>query len=290
MTRIESILAATDFSDDAARAAERAALVAAATGASKLVLLHVLDRSWLDALRERFHADPALGERLAGEARHRLDAAAAALAPRAGLALAPRVESGGVVDAILAAAAGADLLVVGAKGVHPMRDFAIGSTAQRLLRRAGKPVLVVKRAPRGGYRRVLVAVDFSPDSARALDWGQAVAPRVPLELVHFFEVPFEPQMRYAGVGDAVIHAYRQQAKDAAREEMERVIAAAGPAGDVSRVITHGYAPAGLLDRAREFHADLIVAGRRGKSAVEEAFLGSVTQHLLAGAKCDVLVV
>jgi nucleotide-binding universal stress UspA family protein len=290
MARIESILAATDFSDDAARAAERAALLAAATGASQLVLLHVLDRSWLDALRERFHADPALGERLVAEASGRLDALASALAPRAGLTPTARVETGGVADGVLAAAATADLLVLGAKGVHPMRDLAIGSTAHRLLRRVGTPVLVVKRSPRGQYRRLLVAVDFSPHSARALAWGRVVAPRAPLDLVHLFEVPFEPQMRYAGVGEAVIYAYRQQAKDAAREEMERFIAAAGPSADVSRIIAHGYAPAGLLDRSRELGADLIVAGKRGKSAVEEAFLGSVTQHLLAGARCDVLVV
>jgi nucleotide-binding universal stress UspA family protein len=291
MTRIESILVATDFSDDATQSAERAARVAAEVGALQLVLLHVLDRPWLDALRELFHAAPELGEKLAEEARGRLAELGGGLAKRAGLAPTPRLETGGVVDAVLAAAAGVDLLALGAQGVHPMRDFAIGSTAQRLLRRTRTPVLVVKRKPRGPYRRVLVAVDFSPHSAKAFAYGHAVAPRAALNLVHFFEVPFEERMRYASVGDEVIHEYRRQAREAARAEMERFISAARLASaDAYRVIAHGYPPAGLLAQERALGADLIVAGKRGRSLADELLLGSVTQHLLSGSRCDVLVV
>ena len=52
-------------------------------------------------------------------------------------------------------------------------------------------------------------------------------------------------------------------------------------GGVSRVI---------LAKEEELSADLIVIGKHGRSMVEEWLLGSVTRHVLAGSKCDVLVV
>ena len=52
-------------------------------------------------------------------------------------------------------------------------------------------------------------------------------------------------------------------------------------GNVSRV---------MLAQEEQLSADLIVIGKHGRSMVEEWLLGGVTRHVLAGSKCDVLVV
>ena len=67
-------------------------------------------------------------------------------------------------------------MVVGAYGMHPLRDFAIGTCAERLLHRTDRPVLVVKRKPAGPYRQVLAPVDLSPDARAAVSLARQVAP------------------------------------------------------------------------------------------------------------------
>jgi len=62
-----------------------------------------------------------------------------------------------------------DLVVGGAQGEHRLRDFAICTSAERLLRKIRRPVLVVKRRPAGAYRQVLAPVDFSRDAGAELE-------------------------------------------------------------------------------------------------------------------------
>lgn len=290
MIALQSVLAATDFSADARLAAERAALLAAATGMRRGTLLHVLEPPWT----ERF-ARP--GADLAGTRQARLDDAARELAglaedirERRGFALTPEVRAGRALEQILAAGAEFDLLAVGARGSHPLRELALGTTAQRLLRTTRQPVLVVKRAPEAPYRRVLVAVDFSPHAQRALTCARALAPQADISLVHVYEAVFEGKMQYAGVGEDVIEEYRAKARHNAAAQMAQFVAEAGAGADtLPAVIEPGYAPARLREQVRALDADLVVAGRHGKSLTEQLLLGSVTLHLLAESPCDVLV-
>ena len=72
-----------------------------------------------------------------------LAALTAELERESGFAFEPRLARGPVTDALCAAAAGRDLVVVGARGQHPVRDLALGTTAERMVRRSPAPVLVV---------------------------------------------------------------------------------------------------------------------------------------------------
>lgn len=55
------------------------------------------------------------------------------------------------------------------------------------------------------------------------------------------------------------------------------------------VAAHGPAVARILEHAEERDADLIVLGKHGAGMVEELLLGSVTKHVLADARQDVLI-
>ena len=59
-----------------------------------------------------------------------------------------------------------DLVVLGFRGRHCFRDVFLGTTAERVVRKGDRSVLVVRNRPEEAYRRVLVAVDFSPASAQ----------------------------------------------------------------------------------------------------------------------------
>lgn len=278
---MRSVLAATDFSDDARNAALRAGLLAREHGARSGVLLHV---------QPRFMLGPGLDLRAHVAVERALENLAAELQAESGFAFEPRLASGPVVDEICGAAQGHDLIVAGARGLHPLRDFAIGTAAERLLRKSRVPVLIVKRKPAGPYRRALVPVDFSDHSRAALALAARLAPGAELSLAHAFEVPLEGKLQFAGVADEEIYRYRRQARDEAQAAMEALIAQAAVGDRATRLIEHAYAPTLIPETERRIGADLIAMGKHGKDALEELLLGSVALRALAAAQCDVLVV
>ena len=276
---LEALLVATDFSEDAHHAALRAAMLAREHGA-KAALLHV-------APELPFAVELAL--KASGAMERALEALTAELERESGFAFEPRLARGPVTDALSAAAAGRDLAVVGARGQHPVRDLALGTTAERMVRKSPVPVLVVKRRPAGAYRRVLVPVDFSDDSAAALAAAARLAPGSSLDLLHAFEAPFESTLRLAGAPQANIDRHRREARDAARAAMNAMIDKLGLAPRAARILEHGYAPARITETEQRIGADLIAIGKHGKGMAEELLLGSVTLHALSAAACDVLV-
>jgi len=291
MTSLRSLLVATDLSENALHAVERAAMVCMATGATRGVALHVIESAWLDALRHFVTLPAEVEEALAARASAPLFELLASVRGHTGFSLEAKVRVGRVLDTVLAEASECDLLALGMQGSHALREFVLGTTAERLLRLARAPVLVVKRQPQEPYRRVLVAVDLSPHSRAALSWARAIAPRADTCVAHVFLVPFEGMMKYAGVSDDIVSDYRIRARREAESAMESLIHdTAGQPRDLRRYIEHGDHPAAtLLAKVGEFRADLVVAGRHGKSLSEHLLLGSVTERLLGECPCDVLV-
>lgn len=237
---LDAVVIATDFSEHAAYAASRVAVLAEEVNMSKVTVLHILERSCLGSLRQMLRASSSAESERPDFVRRRLAGAVDHVRKRTGLAVESRVAAGGTVSTIHRFAALADLVVIGAQGTHPLRDFLIGSTAQRLLRRTSQPVLVVRRRPEAPYRRVLIAVDFRGNLVSALDYAEILAPRATLNLVHAYHVPFEGKMRYAGASGDVIDSYRAEARTtAARDLAALVLSRTSPA--VKRtLIVHGH--------------------------------------------------
>lgn len=292
MTDFTSILAATDFSTDAGHAVERAAMVCASAGISHGLALHVLESSWLDSLKHFVNLPAQSEQTMVSQASRTLAELVTAVERRSGFRLGSKVVVGSVVDAILEESSSQDLLALGARGTHPLRRFVVGTTAERLVRQASRPVLVVRRAPTAHYRRVLVGTDFSPHSRTALAWSSAIAPQAEIHVVHVFGAPFEGRMLEAGIPEEIVREYRVRAGREAEAEMRLFIETA--AADTDRLqyaVTYGdHAPSALREKAAEIDADLVVAGKHGRSIGEQLLLGSVTLHLLSECHCDVLVV
>ena len=283
----QRFVAATDFSRDAGYACRRAALLAAEHGA-QLELLHVVGKAPLDALRQAFHTKPAHVAKLVGDLRHTLAKGAAVLARKTGASIKAHVEIGTVHDVIAREFRRADLLVIGARGTNPLRDAILGTTAERLLGKCGCPVLVVKRPPERAYDRTLVAVDFSAPSEKALRAALRLAPDAAVTAVHAYDVPFEGKLRLAGVEEERIDAYRFQA---ARKAIAAIRALGAKTGaELAHAVYRGHAPHLILAKERTLRSDLIVLGKAKRSIAKELFLGSVSRHVLADSRADVLVV
>ncbi len=286
---IRSLLAAVDFSADADRAARRAAQLAMQHGAS-LALLHVVESDALDALREWLLPGHDPRAQLADEARGEMDALCARLGSPDGTPARGEVVVGRPLDLLAAHGASADVLVLGARGTHPLRELAVGTTADRLLRLAHQPMLVVRSEPAAAYQRVLALVDFSPSSLAALAAAQRLAAGAQVRLLHGYEVPFEGKLRLAGVDEGEILGWRVQARRHALLELERLAAGLQGTTSAGHMVLDGDVRALFPQAMAQWQPDLVVIGKQGRSALQDLFLGSVTRAVLAESPCDVLVV
>lgn len=291
MTSLKAILAVTDFSAQARHAADRAARLAHETG-SPLTLMHVVPGGPFAELREWLGPDHAMEQRLQDDARQRLQQLAADLQASRHVAAHTLHTCGSVLDDILVEAASLDagLLVVGARGEGFLRRLVLGTTAERLLRLTSVPVLVVRQLPHERYRRVLVAVDFSPWSLQAVALARQLAPLAPLVLLHAFQVPFEEKLHFAGVDSVTIEQYRRQARAQATQRLHALAQDASlPPESWTPCVVEGEASQRIVEQEHEHDCDLVVLGKHGQSAAEQLLLGSVTKHVLAEGSADVLV-
>jgi nucleotide-binding universal stress UspA family protein len=289
MHPIRSVMAATDFSPHASMACGRAALVAAEHEAA-LQLVHVMKQEGLTTLRDWFAPGRDLQAAVAAQAEMQLAASAKQVLDQRGIGANAILRMGQPLEELNAASASADLLVLGSRGNHSLADMAMGTTADRLLRTASRPLLVVRTAPVESYRRVLVLVDFSPASEAAVQAALRLAPRAAIRLLHAFDLPFEGKLRIAGVKEQEIEACRAQFKQRAMEQFRLLLARTGAGERATISIEEGDVRLQFLRVINEFRPDLVAIGKQGQNFISDLLLGSVTRIVLAEAPCDVLVV
>lgn len=284
------LIAATDLSAPARHAVERAARISNEAGGS-LEVLHVADLNPLARLRQLVTRDgDELQQRVTEQATPKLEALRQALHQRWQVQAAVRLLFGPLLKLLSEASASAELLVCGARGESFVRRAVLGSTAERMLSASHCPILIVKQAPHASYRNVLVPVDFSAASLRAIQHARLVAPQAELILLHVFELPFEGEMRYASVDDDTMEHYGTVARQRANEQMRALLKQAGLAPEqVRTLIVHGDPPTRIVEQEQEQDCDLLVMGKHGADALLDWLLGSVTKRVLNDCQSDVLV-
>jgi nucleotide-binding universal stress UspA family protein len=289
---MQHLVTATDLSAIARRAVDRAALIASEVGAS-LDLLHVLDIAPLERLRAFVpEALDALQQRVLDAVLERLEEQARELSDRFHLQVETQVVTGSLPGALAEApeVLAADLLICGASGQGHVRRPLLGSTAERMIGLTRCPMLVVKQIVRQPYGRLLIPIDFSPPSVRAIELARSVAPHADIVLLHVFEVPFEQHLRYADVDEHIIDRYRIDARQDALERMHGVARTAGLDLDAAAcIVLQGYPSACIVEQERQMDRDLIVTGRRGANLLGNFLLGSVTKRVLEESQADVLI-
>jgi nucleotide-binding universal stress UspA family protein len=138
-----------------------------------------------------------------------------------------------------------------------------------------------------GYRLILNATDGSQVSEKATRQAAYLAKMAGAELLilHVVEISFA---WYTG-------AFYQQIVDELREygskALERAAQLAQEQGVRARTTSvDGQSGIAIVRTAEREDADLIVLGAVGRSMVEQALVGSVSQYVVRHAYCPVLVV
>ncbi|WP_175867133.1 universal stress protein [Burkholderia contaminans] len=142
------------------------------------------------------------------------------------------------------------------------------------------------------YTNIMVAMDGSPSSQRALDEGLKVARSCGARLFAVFVVDKSLLITYSGRldPDALLAEIRRDGASVLRQA-ERTIAHAAVNGETELVETElGESIAERLQRyVAERSIDLAVVGTHGRRGVRRLFLGSVAERFLRGSSCPVLL-
>jgi nucleotide-binding universal stress UspA family protein len=280
------ILIATDGSADAHAAAQWLAAFPLPDDTRALVLSAVdLPHSPLDI--------PTIAEfrrSLLDDARRAADEMAAGLKGRVASVETRAVAGDARTEIVrLAEEWGADLIVVGARGLGAFATAVLGSVSLAVARHATCPVLVVRPNPKP-LRSVAIAVDGS-DNAREAARFLARFPlpaSVGVRVVGVVEPPPMPR-----TAPASARAMIQEAVAGVIEERRRALDAALDSAakgfeTATRELPLG-GPAETLERLSA-QVDLIVLGARGLGALKRLLLGSVSERVLRYATCPVLIV
>ena len=204
------------------------------------------------------------------------------------------IDVGPVVRRILERASNvaADLIVVGTHGRGGFDRLALGSVAEKVLRKAACPVLTVPAdAETAGdvlFPTILCAVDFSAASVDVLRIGADLARRYGSHLivVHVVDWPFASSQHHsAAIG------WKNSLEGRASDELSVLVAdIPAPPAEVSQLVVTGTPRDEILACARTRRAGLIVLGVSGRGALERAFLGSTAHGVVRHSECPVLTV
>jgi nucleotide-binding universal stress UspA family protein len=290
--QIKKILVPTDFSEYADRAIETAEGLAKPLGA-EILLLHVLHLPVTAVTPEAGVVPVGFWQDLRKFAQRKIDASRAAI-EKAGVRCSAEILEDVPGFAIAAAAkrTNADLVVMGSRGLSGLKHVLLGSVAERTVRTAECPVLTVKHEEKGGLRlrTIVVPMDFSPASQRALELAKDLAKNAGpahLILVHAYYVPIELEQFLIQQGNPVL----DRLSETVTKDLEKILTGLQDAGISSEYVANRGAPERLIvELAKQKHADLIVMGTHGRRGLAHMLLGSVAERVVRTAECAVLTV
>ncbi len=182
-----------------------------------------------------------------------------------------------------------DLLAMGTHGRSGFNKLLLGSIATKVLHQTDTNALLVRADSQifGGSKSplILVPVDFSDDSLRALGFARLLAGRFEgrLHLMHVVELehtPLEP-------GGLTSRFEKEPALRGKYEEALRDMLA-GSEGDVT--VAEGSVAGEILWWREKLGADLIVLGSRGLKGLKRVLVGSVAEQVTRFSEVPVTIV
>jgi len=289
---VQTVLCATDFSETAELALEHALRLARRHDA-RILLAHVVEPIPLGPYPALMAPENELAIR---EMAVKRTEEIASRVRADGIVADIRVDTGnpGPGLATIAEDEGADLIVIGTRGLTGFQRIMLGSTAEYIVRRSHCPVLTIHpedQVSEDPPRTVVVPTNLSPETTDSTDafiglFGEQ-RPKIILAFADRTPPYLEP-FRH----DTLL---KMNQRDVVKEEIERKMEGAvlhlQKAGfEVETAVLDGDPVEVVTEFARDRDADLIVMTTHGRSAIVNAILGKTAQRIVQHAPCPVLTV
>jgi universal stress protein E len=165
------------------------------------------------------------------------------------------------------------LIIMGLHGGSRLYRVLMGNVTARVIGHSPVNVLVVRKDCPLSFKKIIVASDGSPHSYAAWDEAIQLTKRLGSHLT------------------AVSVASNGLNQETATAIVNKLAIEAERAGlTVETSVLQGRPYAAIVQAAQERQADMVIMGALGLSGIKSFFLGSVTERVIAGAPCSVLVV
>ena len=294
---LSTLVVATDFSETASLALDRALELAIRHG-SEIALVHVMQPDIPPlAAPEMVVIPPNYEETLKDACNEGLSQAASRVS-ESGVRVSQHLMRGRAAQQIAACAdeVEADLILIGTRGHTGFKRLLLGSVAEEVVRIADRPVLTVHPGddrPIEPVRQLLLPTDFSPAADQALAAASlllAGSTDARIILVHTYHIASTvvPLGGFGGGASSLLVSNAHQIAARAAEPSAAALRAKG--FQVEVVVDRGDPTEVVTELALERDVDLIVMGTRGHSKLRLVFMGSTAERIIEHAPCPVLTV
>lgn len=181
-----------------------------------------------------------------------------------------------------------DLIMIGARGLGPIKELVLGSVSHRVLLHAPCSTLIMK-ASLPNLQHILIPIEGKEDGEKILHYLVSL-PFKTLPRLTFMTVWPQPQLPWPmTVGQSRL--LEERALDHARELAEDVANQAKEKGFTSHATVGLGQPAfAILEHAKANKPDLLMVGSHGRRGLSRFLLGSVSHTLVHQSPYPILVV
>jgi nucleotide-binding universal stress UspA family protein len=188
----------------------------------------------------------------------------------------------------------ADLIVISTHGYSGIRRWMLGSIAERVLRAAPCPVMVIRDT--GPIKRVMVTLDGSRLAEEALRPGLEIA-RVLNCTTTLFRVDQHEKLSNVELGmlEAASNVLSQEVAQANTDRVSSYLECMAekyrsPGQDIGTTVLKGNAAESILEFIDDQQVDLVSIATHGYTGLRRWVYGSVTEKVLRKANCAMLIV
>jgi len=144
-------------------------------------------------------------------------------------------------------------------------------------------------------RNILIPVDFSENSQKAVEYGLFLARNhgAKVYMMHVISqrvVDAIHELSIKGYKGDFVEIMKNVRQDREKEMRSLVASSIADGLKIKFILKEGKVGTEIIDVAKEVKADLIVIGHQGRTALSDVLLGSVARYVVNHAKCPVLVI
>jgi universal stress protein E len=281
MQILENILLATDFTKSNNNAIE-SAICLAKTFQSKIFILHVLPedvgnekamqlldyaaKRELESLKERIEKEGVeTGELI--------------------------LEHGGHLDRIIRTSEriNANLILIGAGENVKNKNFKLGTTAEKIIERSDKPVMVIQSGNYLDIKKIICPIDFSDESKRAIKNAITLAHRFNAELIILsayepaYKGPLHIDMPWADQDEKMKARHQANFSDFLDDVNFTGLT-------VKKMVRKGDFASIIFKTIEKENVDFMVIGATGRTGLGRFFTGSVTEKVIREVPCSFVTI
>ncbi len=182
-----------------------------------------------------------------------------------------------------------DLVIMGTHGRTGIKHFILGSIAEKLVRLSPTPVLTLHKTTRQfQLHHILIPVDFSESSLKAVDYGAEIASRFQSEITLLHVIESLPYPAFYPEGFTPTFDYDPQLRQRINENLDPILR--NSELPVHRVIRLGTPSSEIVHYAVKKDIDLILMSTRGLTGLEHILIGSTTERVVRMSEVPVLTI